>query len=86
MFYWRTSHGAEVDVILARGRTPIAAIEIKASRKVSSSHLTGLRSFHTEYPKTKMIVVGLVDSPYMLDNVKVSPWAEFLTNDLPALL
>jgi predicted AAA+ superfamily ATPase len=86
MFYWRTSHGAEVDVVLARGRTPIAAIEIKASRKVSSSHLSGLRSFHTEYSKTKMIVVGLVDSPYMLDKVKVSPWAEFLTSDLPALL
>lgn len=86
MFYWRTSHGAEVDVVLARGRKPIAAIEIKASKKVSGNHLTGLRSFRDEYPKAKLFVVALVQQPYVLEGVKVLPWAEFLTDDLPTLL
>jgi len=50
--YWRTSGNAEVDFILygARG---IRAFEIKRTGKVSTSMLSGLKSFLKDYPMAR---------------------------------
>jgi predicted AAA+ superfamily ATPase len=54
MYYWRTERGEfEVDLILAKGRVPKLAIEIKAKRNISKQDLSALNEIAKEFPKIK---------------------------------
>jgi len=55
--FWRTSHGAEVDLVIERGREVLCAIEIKSGKTVSSGDLGGIASFRELYPHVKSYVV-----------------------------
>ncbi len=78
MFYWRTNYGAEVDLILELRDKPLAAIEMKWTRKPGSTHLSGLRSFIQEHPGTPAYLVCRTERPFLLDGVTVLPWADYL--------
>jgi len=80
LYYWRTNSGAEVDLLTERAGTLTGAYEIKWSRTIDRSQLTGLRSFQQDYPDVPCHVVCNVDEPYMLGNVRVMNWREFLDN------
>lgn len=73
LFHWRSSHGAEVDLIV---ETPdnLWAIEVKSSRTISSSDLRGLKSFTEDYPHARPVCVSTCDMPYMAGAVPVLPW------------
>ncbi len=71
--FWRTSHGAEVDVLISRGTKILYAIECKLSAHPSSNDLSGLKSFHEKYPKTPCYIVAPVKHPLRISFVRVIP-------------
>ncbi|MDM7918277.1 MAG: ATP-binding protein, partial [Methanosarcina sp.] len=50
LYYWRTNHGAEVDLLLCKGLHIICAIEIKSSKNIAGENLSGLKSFIEDNP------------------------------------
>lgn len=80
MYYWRTNHGAEVDLILERRNRVLAAIEIKSGENPGSPSLTGLQSFRGENPKAPMYVVCRSPQPYRSGDATVLPWKEYLSS------
>ncbi len=75
---YRTEHGAEVDFIVEIERK-IWAIELKASRNVGASDLTGLKSFATFLGKTHHPVVAyLGDVEKKIEGIDILPWQTLL--------
>ncbi len=72
-FFWRTSHGAEADLLISRGTKLLCAIECKSSPRLSTGDLSGLRSFHESYPQVPCIVVSPVTHPLKLSFARVIP-------------
>lgn len=82
LFHYRTRHGAEVDFVLQVGRE-LWAIEVKSSRLVSRSDLTGLQSFAERAKKVKRkIVVFLGPRKQQLGDIEVIPLRQFF-EELP---
>ncbi len=78
LFYWRTSQGAEVDLVLDSGRQ-LWAIEIKSTtRRILSSDLRGLHSFLGDYKGSKGICVTTAERAYEADGIECLPWQEFI--------
>jgi len=77
--FWRTSHGAEVDLLISRGTSVLFAVECKSSPHVSRSDLTGLKSFHQEYPKVPCYLVCPIEHTQVLDFVRVVSPYDLLT-------
>jgi predicted AAA+ superfamily ATPase len=71
--FWRTSHGAEVDLLISRGTRLLYAIECKFKRQPSSSDLSGLRSFHDNHPEVLCFVVSPVKQSYRLSFARILP-------------
>ena len=55
------------------------AYEIKWSRTIDTSQLTGLRSFRQDYPEVQCHVICNTDEPYHIGNVLVMNWKQFIT-------
>ncbi len=55
--YWRTAEGAEVDFVLY-GQRGIVAIEVKRTRRLSSSDYAGLAQFRADYPQARCILLA----------------------------
>lgn len=85
IFFWRTGHGAEVDLLIEKHGELIAAIEIKLSSNISGAHLSGLRAFAEDKPKVAKYLVSTVFATYELDGVKILGWKDYL-KFLPELL
>ena len=77
LFYWRTNHGAEVDLLFERHGKLLLAAEIKSRRTVSGGDLSGLRSFAEAHPGVPRAVVACVSEPYRIGAVQVLPWRRF---------
>jgi len=71
--FWRTSHGAEVDLLISRGTKLLYAIECKFTKQPSTSHLSGLRSFREKNPDVPCYVVAPVSRPSRLSFARVLP-------------
>ena len=54
--YWRTYTGQEVDAVIGDARV---AIEIKSVEEVLPRHLKGLKTFASDYPESKLLIVSL---------------------------
>ncbi len=76
LYHWRSSQGAEVDLIVEEGES-LLAIEIKTLKRVRKSDLRGLISFCKDYPRARPICVSVSDRPYMAGEIPVLPWREF---------
>lgn len=78
--YWRLAGGTEVDFVLGDMRI---AIEAKASPKISSAHLRGLRSLAEDHPEiSRRIVVCLESRAWRTDDgIEILP-AETFIRDL----
>lgn len=79
MSYYRTEHGAEVDLILETPRGGIKAIEIKSTNSVQPLHLRGLQSFSEVSPQAQLACVCLAPHPRKIGNVQVLPWQDILS-------
>lgn len=71
--FWRTSHGAEVDLLISRGTRLLFAIECKYKRQPSSGDLSGLRSFHEHYPEVPCFIAAPVNQSFRLSFVRILP-------------
>ena len=77
LFFWHTADHKEVDFVLY-GEKGIKAIEVKATRKVTTKHLKGLRAFLEDYPMaTAYLVYGGSEELYF-DKINVIPVEKFL--------
>ena len=54
--YWRTYTGQEVYAVIGDARV---AIEIKSVEEVLPRHLKGLKTFASDYPESKLLIVSL---------------------------
>ena len=73
--FWRTSHGAEVDLLVERGRRILCGIECKHKRGVSRTDLSGIHSLRESYPKVPCFVVSPSETAQEIDGIPVlSPW------------
>lgn len=80
IWFWRTTHGLEVDFILGDGEV---ALEVKISDNIDKSMLKGLMAFTDEYLPKKSIVVSLDPRPRKLftkngNEIMVLPYRDFL--------
>ncbi len=71
--FWRTSHGAEVDLLVERAGKILGAFECKSTPNISAADLTGLRAFSEVHPKTPLHVVAPVKEPRKIGNVTTIP-------------
>ena len=77
MYYWRTTQGAEVDLVIETGRD-LLGVEIKSRGQIRPSDLRGLFSFLGEHRGAKGICVTTADRPYEVNGIECLPWQEFL--------
>ncbi len=73
LFFWRTRHGAEVDLLISRGTKLLYAIECKFKRQPSSTDLSGLRSFHENHRDVPCFIVAPVNQSFRLSFARVLP-------------
>lgn len=76
--FFRTTDGAEVDLILEFGNE-IWAVEIKASASPSLSDLRGLRSFTKDHKCARILCVCQTPRPYRSENIEFLPWEDFIS-------
>lgn len=82
--YWRTSDGTEVDFVLY-GNRGFLAIEVKRGRRVSPADVAGLRSFLSDYPMARALLVYGGERRLNVGGVDTRPLGDFLTR-LPEIL
>ncbi len=85
MYFWRTNHQAEVDLLLVRQNQIVAAFEIKAKRSISSADFSGLRAFGQEHPKVPLHLICEVEHSYQDQSVHVLSWKDYLERLEPYL-
>lgn len=79
LYYWRTNHGAEVDLLLERHGELRAAVEISSKSRISGADVRGLRSFADAHPEVPRVVACMTPHPFRLDGIDVLPYAQFLS-------
>jgi predicted AAA+ superfamily ATPase len=84
LFFWRTSGGAEVDLAVEKHGRLIAACEIKSSRVIDGSDLSGLKSFKEDNPETPCYLTCTSDLPYEKNGFRILPW-QMLIKEILAL-
>ncbi len=77
LYFWQSNHGAEVDLIIERGRKILACIEIKSKKTVSGSDLSGLRAFRELNGESPSYVVSQCPEPFTLDFAQALPWEKY---------
>ena len=76
LFFWRTSAGAEVDLLIRDGRR-LVPIEIKLGAAVDRHKVAGLRQCMADLGLTKGYVIANTKERYAIGtNIEVVPWAE----------
>jgi predicted AAA+ superfamily ATPase len=74
--YWRLASGIEVDFIVGDMQV---AIEVKAARRVSSGHMTGLRHLQQDHPELqRRLLVCLEQKARRIpDGIEILPARQF---------
>ncbi len=78
IFFWRTSSGAEVDLVVEKHGRLITACEIKSSPVIDSRDFSGLKSFMDDNPGVPCYLAAITNAPYEKDGVRVVPWEMFI--------
>ena len=71
--FWRTSHGAEVDLLISRGTKLLYAIECKYTKQLTTSHLSGLRSFREQNRDVPCYIVAPLSRPQRISFARALP-------------
>jgi predicted AAA+ superfamily ATPase len=71
-YYWRTSHGVEVDFI-AYGPKGLLAFEIKSKAYIDNNDLKGLKTFKEDYPEAKLFLISGGSLREYHDDIQVIP-------------
>ncbi|MFC1496450.1 ATP-binding protein [Candidatus Margulisiibacteriota bacterium] len=72
--FWRTSHGAEVDLVVERGDKILCAVECKYKKSIARADLSGIQAFKELHPEVSTYVVApIIDSLKIDQTLVVSP-------------
>lgn len=85
LYFYRTHHGTECDLLLVKGNTPFAAIEIKLSSapKVSKGFHIAIEDLKTKHN----YIIAQVENDYPVsDNIRVVNIKSFILEHLPILI
>jgi predicted AAA+ superfamily ATPase len=83
LFYWRTNHGAEVDVLICQGSRIVCALEIKSSQNIVAERLGGLKSFMEDNPGVPAYVLGHGQKRRLLKHdIFLMNWDDFILKGL----
>ncbi len=86
-YYWRTNHGAEVDVLLCEGNRIICALEINSAKNIADENLAGLRSFQEDNPGVPAYVLGNDQHRRLLGrDITVMNWNDFILEELDPMV
>ncbi|HLG34598.1 MAG TPA: ATP-binding protein [Bacteroidia bacterium] len=78
MYYFRDSAGNEIDLITERDGEP-AAVEIKATRKINSGMLRGLKYWQKYQPKSHCVLLhGGSSNEIINERMSILPWTEIV--------
>ena len=77
MSFFKTTDGAEVDLLLEMG-DKIWAIEIKSSSEPQLSDVRGLRSFIKDHKCDRALCICQTPRPFKASNIEFIPWKDFL--------
>jgi predicted AAA+ superfamily ATPase len=80
IFHWRSSHGAEVNLVV-EPVDMLWAIEIKSSSTIKPGSLRGLRSFMGDHPDARPLCVSICDTSYMAGDIPEIPWRDLFGKD-----
>ena len=84
LYFWRSSHGHEVDFVIY-GERGLIAIEVKRAARLRPADFAGLRAFRQDYPASRALLLYGGSHRQYLEGVEVVPVAEAL-RELPTLL
>lgn len=76
-YFWRTQHGAEVDLVVEKHGKLRFAAEIKSKARLGGPDLAGLRSFREAHPGVPTLVVSTAPEEHRIDGIDVLPYAKF---------
>lgn len=79
LYFWRTSHGTEVDFILY-GPKGFHVFEIKHSHKFNNKDLSGLKSFKKDYPEAQCYLLNMSDNNGIQDGIEIMNISHALKN------
>ena len=82
LYCWRTSEGKEVDFVVYDDRD-FLAIEVKNAAKLDSKDFSGLKSFASDYPEARTVLLYRGDVQYMHGNILVVPVGRYLCSLFP---
>jgi hypothetical protein len=84
LFYYRTQNGAEADIVLVKGITPIACIEIKYSNapQISAGFYTSIADLKTKH---NFVITPATETYPLKDKIMVCNLSDFIKNYLPSL-
>lgn len=82
LYFWRTHTGLEVDFVVY-GESEFAAIEVKNTSRLAPKDFSGLKSFATDYPEAKRIMLYRGSERFMHGEVLCMPVEEFLMHLAP---
>jgi predicted AAA+ superfamily ATPase len=74
--YWRSKNGHEVDFLLGTQ----TAVEVKATKKITSNDLKGLKYLKEEGVFQNLILVSQDPVRTLSDNILTIPWQKFLSD------
>jgi len=77
LFFWRTQAGTEVDFVVY-GEQEFCAIEVKNSAKVNRKGLRGLKTFLSDYPESRVILLYRGKERLLVDGILCLPCGDFL--------
>ncbi|MFA5272378.1 MAG: AAA family ATPase [Candidatus Omnitrophota bacterium] len=75
--FFRTTDGAEVDIIMELGKK-VWAIEIKSSSAPRMSDVRGLRSFIKDHACDRILCLCQTPRPFIKDTIEFIPWKDFM--------
>lgn len=79
LYFWRSNHGAEVDLLVERHGRLLAAVEARTARQIGGKDVSGLRAFADENPDVPRYVVTPEALPHRRDDgILVTNWADFI--------
>jgi predicted AAA+ superfamily ATPase len=82
LFFWRTQAGTEVDFVVY-GESEFCAIEVKNSAKINRKDLRGLKTFRSDYPESRALLLYRGAESLMVDGVLCLPCEKFLRELIP---
>jgi predicted AAA+ superfamily ATPase len=82
VYYWRSRTGMEVDFVMY-GESVFIAMEVKATSRVKSHHLRGIKSFMKDYPQCTPILLYCGHERLRIDDIYCISCEEFLRAVVP---